>query len=438
MLWIYSLAHFCVDFGCAFFIYSRFLNIWQWTLCLVLYNFCAFAMQAPLGLLCDRINKNAVMAAAGCVIVALSAFLAKYAVLACIVAGIGNAFFHLGGGIDTLNDCGDRCAKLGVFVSPGAFGIFFGTRLGKTRGLPYLYVVGALIFVGILILLAASRSGLLARSRNVPVSFTGIDTSGVIPAAICFFLVVCLRSLAGNSMAFPWKSAGQWGLILTCGVVFGKTAGERFRRFGVVNAGHIDEHKIFGRHYQRVKCGGHGGIYAAGRTDDDALHADGLEEQAHAVGQRAENLRCFRLVGNHNRISLRKRFKVENLCGFLIRFAGEAQDSMRVVGGVRSVKGIDGLAIVLDADVVHIEERRARFSGETGKDAAPLVVLAEGVRRRGDIDEKVRMSLFAKDFHRRKPIVVAPSVFAKQAADCVFPVVHGKAHGRNQVLRRDA
>ena len=235
MLWIYSLAHFCVDFACAFFIYSRFLNIWQWTLCLVLYNFCAFAMQAPLGLLCDRINKNAVMAAVGCVIVAISAFLAKYAVLACVVAGIGNAFFHLGGGIDTLNDCGDRCAKLGVFVSPGAFGIFFGTRLGKTRGLPYLYVVGGLILVGILILLIASRKQLLTRSRNVPVSFEGIDKPGVIPAAICFFLVVCLRSFAGNSMAFAWKSIGQWGLILTCGVVFGKTAGGFLAdRFGAV------------------------------------------------------------------------------------------------------------------------------------------------------------------------------------------------------------
>ena len=235
MLWIYSFAHFCVDFSCAFFIYSRFLNIWQWTLCLVLYNFCAFAMQAPLGLLCDRINKNAVMAAAGCVIVALSAFLAKYAVLACVVAGIGNAFFHLGGGIDTLNECGDRCAKLGVFVSPGAFGIFFGTKLGRAKGLPYYYVVAGLILAAVLILLAASRAKLLARSRNVPVSFDGIDTPGVIPAAVCFFLVVCLRSFAGNSMAFPWKSAGQWGLILTCGVVFGKTAGGFLAdRFGAV------------------------------------------------------------------------------------------------------------------------------------------------------------------------------------------------------------
>ena len=237
MLWIYSLAHFCVDFGCAFFIYSRFLNPWQWTLCLVLYNFCAFAMQAPLGLLCDKINKNAVMAAAGCVIVALSAFLAKYAVLACIVAGIGNAFFHLGGGIDTLNDCGEKCARLGVFVSPGAFGIFFGTRLGRTKALPFSAVVGTLVVTACLILFFAYRSKLLKNSRNVPVSFAGIRAPGVIPAAVCFFLVVCIRSFAGSSMAFPWKSIGQWAVINTCAVVFGKTVGGFLAdRFGAVRS----------------------------------------------------------------------------------------------------------------------------------------------------------------------------------------------------------
>ena len=237
MLGIYSLAHFCVDFGCAYFIYSRFLNPWQWVVCLVLYNFCAFAMQAPLGLLCDRINKNAVMAAAGCVIVALSAFLSKFAVFACITAGIGNAFFHLGGGIDTLNDCGKRCGKLGVFVSPGAFGIFFGTRLGRAKALPFYWVTAALALIAVLILLAAYRKNLLKRSNNVPVSFAGIEKPGVIPAAVCFFLVVCLRSFAGSSMSFPWKSAEQWAVILTCAVVFGKTAGGFLAdRFGAVRS----------------------------------------------------------------------------------------------------------------------------------------------------------------------------------------------------------
>lgn len=240
MLGIYSLAHFCVDFGCAFFIYSRFLNPWQWTLCLVLYNFCAFAMQAPLGLLADKLNRNAVLAAAGCVIVALSAFLAKYAVLACITAGIGNAFFHLGGGIDTLNDCGGKCGKLGVFVSPGAFGIFFGTKLGKARTLPFSIVVTALFAAAGLILLIASRKGLLKSSRNVPVSFEGITDPRIIVAALCFFLVVCLRSFAGSSMAFPWKSVGQWAFINTCAVVFGKTAGGFVAdRFGAVRSSWI-------------------------------------------------------------------------------------------------------------------------------------------------------------------------------------------------------
>ena len=225
MLWIYSLAHFCVDFGCAYFIYSRFLNPVQWMLCLVLYNFCAFAMQAPLGLLCDRINKNAIAAAAGCVIVALSAFLSKYVVLACIIAGIGNAFFHLGGGIDTLNDCGRRCGKLGVFVSPGAFGIFFGTKLGRANAIPFYCVTAALIFIAGLILIWANRKRMLKHSQNVPVSFMKINTPGVLSAGFCFFLVVCLRSFAGSSMMFPWKSTGQWAVALTCAIVLGKSAG---------------------------------------------------------------------------------------------------------------------------------------------------------------------------------------------------------------------
>lgn len=237
MLWIYSVAHFCVDFGCAFFIYSRFLNPWQWTLCLVLYNFCAFAMQAPLGLLADKLNRNAVLAAAGCVIVALSAFLAKYAVLACIVAGIGNALFHLGGGIDTLNESGEKCGKLGVFVSPGAFGIFFGTKLGRAKALSFPWVIAGLMLAAVLILLMAARHKLLKESRNVPLSFAGIGDSRVILAALCFFLVVCLRSFAGSSMAFPWKSVGQWALINTCAVVFGKTTGGFLAdRFGAVRS----------------------------------------------------------------------------------------------------------------------------------------------------------------------------------------------------------
>ena len=66
-----------------------------------------------------------------------------------------------------------------------------------------------------LILLTAARHDLLRSSRNVPVSFKGIGRPGAVSAALCFFLVVCLRSFAGSSMVFPWKGIGAWGTILT-------------------------------------------------------------------------------------------------------------------------------------------------------------------------------------------------------------------------------
>lgn len=240
MLWIYSLAHFFVDFGCAYYIYSQFLNPWLGTICLILYNFCAFAMQAPLGLISDKFNRNSIIAASGCTLVGLSVFLAKYSVLACIVAGLGNALFHLGGGIDTLNESENRCGKLGVFVSPGAFGIFFGTRLGRAKSIPYYWVLAILILMGLLILFTANRHSLLSRSKNVPVSFSGIEKDSVLPAAICFFVVVFLRSFVGVSITFPWKSTGQWAVILTCGIVFGKTAGGFLAdRFGTIRSSWI-------------------------------------------------------------------------------------------------------------------------------------------------------------------------------------------------------
>ena len=218
--------------------------------------------------------------------------------------------------------------------------------------------------------------------------------------------------------------------------IFGEPSGEALRRLRIVDAGHIDKQQVFGRQYPCIEGGGHSGVDAAGNADDDAFHADGFQEQPNAVGERAEDVRGLRFVGNRSRLSIGERFEVKNLRRFLIRFAGKTKDAPRVVGGVRAVEGVDGLAVVLDPDVVHVEKRRARFGGKEGKDAAALGVLAEGVRRRGDVDEKVRSLLFTKDFHRRKPVVVAPAVLAKQAADGIRPAAYGKAHGRDQILRR--
>ena len=156
---VYAVTHFLVDFACAFLFFSALSDSDELYLCFLLYNFCAFALQMPLGLLADRLNRNAYAAAAGCVLVAAAYGLVGFPVAAAVTAGVGNSLFHLGGGLETLNACFEnqmmieengatrrgRLSLLGVFVAPGAFGIFLGKLLGKQGAIPEIATVIVLL-----------------------------------------------------------------------------------------------------------------------------------------------------------------------------------------------------------------------------------------------------------------------------------------------------
>ena len=58
-LLLYSLAHFLVDFLCAYMIFRKTHESTLFYTGLLLYNFCAFAVQMPLGILADRLNAAA-------------------------------------------------------------------------------------------------------------------------------------------------------------------------------------------------------------------------------------------------------------------------------------------------------------------------------------------------------------------------------------------
>lgn len=74
---------------------------------LLLYNFCAFALQMPIGYLTDRFCKDRTetVAAFGCLLVASSFLFSKIFALhsvAFIAAGTGNALFHIGADVNLL------------------------------------------------------------------------------------------------------------------------------------------------------------------------------------------------------------------------------------------------------------------------------------------------------------------------------------------------
>ena len=213
----------------------------DWYLCVLLYNFLAYAMQAPLGLLADRLSKNWLLALAGCVLI-IAAFAIcmlidtdQFVLVAVTLLGIGYALFHLGGGIDVLNVSEGRFGPVGLFISPSAFGIFFGTMLGKGKwGIAHI-VVGALIAIAILIIVVRLLMG-RSYPRNAPFSLemSGATRAGsqqktlsiaLLFAAICFFLVVFLRSYAGMILNYELKSPSDLWLFTMFGVVPGTAIG---------------------------------------------------------------------------------------------------------------------------------------------------------------------------------------------------------------------
>ena len=221
---VYAAGHFLVDFACAFLMFRMVWGSGSWLPSVLLYNFFAFAVQMPLGLLADRTGSGRLFAAAGCLLTAASCVLGAWPTALSVTAGLGNALFHIGGGRDTLAVSGDRARLLGIFVSPGAFGLFLGAMLGR----------GSVCAALVPILLAAAAAAILLFCDRIPAERT--DPAG--PSAYAalmlgaLFIVVCLRSYAGFLFSFPWKT-GVWAWVFALCVVLGKTAGGFFYdRFG--------------------------------------------------------------------------------------------------------------------------------------------------------------------------------------------------------------
>ncbi len=128
----YTLSHFCVDFACFYvafsYVYAAF-DLYVCTLFFFAYNVLAFGLQVIIGYFCDG-HKNFPAGIVGCGLVFASLFLFFAPVFAILIAGLGNAFFHVGGGIDSLACADGKMARSGVFVSSGALGVTLGTIYG--------------------------------------------------------------------------------------------------------------------------------------------------------------------------------------------------------------------------------------------------------------------------------------------------------------------
>lgn len=223
---IYSVIHFVVDLACAILV-SNFVTqkMGQGTdlfIAILIYNFFAFAMQLPIGIIADKINKNAICSAIGCLLVAIAFGFANVGIIACLIAGIGNAMFHVGGGIDVLNISNKKATLSGIFVSTGAMGIFLGGK-SASIGFNKYYIVIIILLLSAIALFWLYKQ-IKSKVKNEKVIIPKVNNNEII-AISCLIFTVIVRGYVGLILSFEWKSNFILALISIFAVVFGKMLG---------------------------------------------------------------------------------------------------------------------------------------------------------------------------------------------------------------------
>ena len=219
---VYAFGHFLIDLSCALIMVGTVTDPWHY----IIYNFLAFAVQMPIGLLADIFGRNRTFALTGVILVLLG-FLPCPVILRVITIGLGNACYHVGGGREALLKR-DGLTGLGIFVSPGAVGILFGTLFAQNPLAHGLSAV-SLVLCGLLILRCCSPERQILPKDKPKISLAGI-----------MLTVVLLRSLVGMCMETPWKmgiSVILGGLAAAAGKALGGALADRFggKAVGVVS-----------------------------------------------------------------------------------------------------------------------------------------------------------------------------------------------------------
>jgi FSR family fosmidomycin resistance protein-like MFS transporter len=192
----------------------------------LMYDIIAFASQPMLGWIADRLGRTRQVAGLGiglCLMGALLLPIDPY--LSAVVAGVGNALFHLGGGVVSLSIRPGSAAGPGIFVGPGTLGLAFGIWCGRfSDAVPPLLLMGLAACLAVPILMPhpenVSQKNLPVRQDAPPMSLRIGAT-----AALLLLLSILFRSLIGHSSSYacPKTTAILFGLA--AGGCLGKMCG---------------------------------------------------------------------------------------------------------------------------------------------------------------------------------------------------------------------
>ena len=114
------------------------------------------------------------------------------------ILGIGNCLYHVGGGVDVLHFSETRQWMLGVYVSPGAIGLFLGGLLAQKELLS--------LPVGFVLILTAS---LLTALGYKPFKIILTFDADLIATGVSVVLVTVLNYILSKLLVFRKKKTEE-------------------------------------------------------------------------------------------------------------------------------------------------------------------------------------------------------------------------------------
>lgn len=232
-LTVYTLTHFAVDLGCGWLIYALHgagvFGAGSVATAFLLYNFLAFGTQFIIGAAVDIFRSYGKLchreaAYIGSVLVLVALILGVHTPwLSVTLVGLGNAAFHVGGGIDSLIYSDGKMSRCGIFVSSGAVGVALGMLCGA-RFTDMLYIPAAAVALCAFLVLFFGKCD---DSIMCPADETGFKAplcGGALGLALCLGAVL-VRSYSGFLFSMPWKQGFVLVLVAAGAAMAGKAVG---------------------------------------------------------------------------------------------------------------------------------------------------------------------------------------------------------------------
>ena len=228
---LFAVAHFFAEAACAF-VMARFAvsdgSLFKLSAVFLL---CTFGFQPLLGLLADVVNRNTVMASAGCALIALSFFFRGSPLWVAVICGLGNSAFHTGAGLDVLNTSDRRLWLLALYMSPDVLGLYCGFVWQQMAGNYYLWPAIVIYVIALLVLFFSSLNRREFRSGNAKFSLSAFGDPARSSGMIALMISAALIPTVMNRQLHFVNHFGAFSLYCALSYMAGKLFGGSISKF---------------------------------------------------------------------------------------------------------------------------------------------------------------------------------------------------------------